>query len=235
MEFDPVEYIHLKDKNLLYLVISKSACTSIKATLGKSYGIFSNLDSGIDIHKNENWTRIFGKVPFGLNECMAFTVVRNPFTRIVSCYLDKVLHEKEKSEEFYYEKYPYSIHPNMSFSDFVKVICSIPDRFADRHFKSQQYTISRYRKPLKYVLKVEYLENDWKKLAGTFQLETELENKNIGKGESSEKEELYFNYYDLNTLEKINKRYKKDIVHFDYQEEYLKLKEFIENRKSVSL
>ncbi len=60
---------------------------------------------------------------------MAF--IRNPWDRLLSCYLQK----KKKNSNWFFERNNLSI--DMTFGEFAKAVCKIPDHESDRHFRSQ--------------------------------------------------------------------------------------------------
>jgi len=72
-----------------------------------------------------------------------FTVVRNPFDRIISVYRD--FFEEGTDKPFIYQNYLGGILPRtLSFDEFVERISRIPDRFKDQHFKPQHLFIYPY-------------------------------------------------------------------------------------------
>ena len=112
IDLDPVEYLVLEDLNLVYVVISKVACTSIKATIGKTINIDYKLDSGLDIHKKNAWHREFGNLKYPYSDYFKFSFVRNPYTRLVSCYIDRVIYKGPNDDfpEYYFDSYPLEYH-----------------------------------------------------------------------------------------------------------------------------
>jgi len=230
-DFDPTEYLILEDKKLIYIVISKSACTSIKTTIGKNYDIVSRTKKGLDIHLNPKWERIFGKLDKKYHEYFIFSFVRNPFTRIVSSYKDRVL-TSESNGSFlsnYFIGYPFRILPNISFQHFVNIISRIPDFLADRHFKSQYYSIHKKKISTSFIGKIEHFGTDWKYIADKFDFNEIIDKKNTtNKSKDIYKE--YYTYYDIISAKKVFKRYKKDILTYGYLEEYHRLINYLENK-----
>ncbi len=229
-DLDPLEYIILPNERLIYLVISKSACTSIKITLGKKYNIFSKSENGLDIHSNPNWIRKFRQINKEFKDYYKFTFVRNPFERLVSCYNDKVIYEEKNKEKkkYYFKDYPYLIKPNISFQEFIDIIIKIPDFLSDRHFRSQSSSIfSNKRININFIGKVENIKKDWENISKKFNFDSKIVHEN--KSLFNKKENYYFQYYNKIIAQKVYKRYKKDIKHFNYEKEYLQLLNFIKN------
>lgn len=228
-DLDPVEYLALDDKKLLYIVISKVACTSIKATIGKNYGIQSNESRGLDIHTKKEWNRIFGKLNKPYSDYFKFTFVRNPFSRLVSCYNDRVI-TKTPDHSYHFKSYPISIPPNISFSDFIHRIVNIPDYLADRHFKSQSYSI--YRNDTitpDFIGKLESLSEDWKKIANLFQLPDTIESLNKGTMKNTPEKLDFRTFYNPQLVAMVYEKYKQDIERFGYQKEYEDIRNFTDN------
>lgn len=67
-------------------------------------------------------------------------LVRNPFHRLVSVYLDLF---DPRATHFSYEAYWFGIlRKEMTFGDFVKTIAAVPEYLRGPHFASQHYIIS---------------------------------------------------------------------------------------------
>ena len=231
-DLDPVEYLALDEKKLLYIVISKVACTSIKATIGKDYGIYSDENLGQDIHSKSGWNRIFGKLTEPYSGYYKFTFVRNPFSRLVSCYNDRVIlaNPDDNMSSYHFKNYPIDIPPNISFSDFIHKVVDIPDYLADRHFKSQSYSIFRSGaiKP-DFIGKLENLSDDWKKIAHNFQLPDTIESLNRGTTKNPTAKVDFRTLYNQELVEMVYTRFKDDFDRFDYQNEYEDIRNFVQN------
>jgi hypothetical protein len=199
--------------------------------LGEKYKIFPILENGMDIHSNPNWIKRFRNIEEKYKNYNKFTIVRNPFERLVSCYNDKVIFDLNNidNNKYYFKNYPIEIAPNISFNKFVKIISKIPDFLADRHFKSQYYSITKKKGILfDFIGKVENIKNDWKLLANQYGFNENLAHKN--KTSFFGLKNKYFEYYDLRTFKRVYKRYKNDIVNLGYEEEYQQLFDYIKNK-----
>ena len=158
-----------------------------------------------------------------------FTFVRNPFSRLVSCYNDRVVLKDMGSYEtcYHFKDYPIEIPPNISFSDFVHRVVDIPDYLADRHFKPQSYSIFRNNTITPdFIGKLESLSEDWKKLANMFELQDTIESLNRGTMKSSQKKLDFRTFYDSQLVAMVYEKYKQDIERFGYQKEYEDIKNF---------
>jgi hypothetical protein len=209
---------HLSVQDLGYVRIPKAANTSISyAMLMKKYSALKE--------KNPDEAQINFLADVNLQSIEEtrvenfFTVVRNPFARLVSVYRDFF---ETKHAEFIYADYLFGILPkNISFAEFVSRINRIPDSLKDQHFKPQHLFIKPYENQ-GIVVK-------------TFQLETasalesflnehgmELTHRNRNSEEYD-----YTQYYNSSLLRQVYEVYEADIKKFAYQQTYLDLKQHL--------
>jgi hypothetical protein len=141
-----------------------------------------------------------------------FTIVRNPFHRLVSVYLDLF---NPKNPHFGYQTYLFGIlKHNMSFAEFVKTISIIPDRLKSGHFIHQINVIKKCGGIEK--IKCFRLEKD------VDQLETFLTSKGIALGHRNKNISDYnfYSYYNMETVALVYSIYKDDVEIFGYEDEY---------------
>ena len=217
---DRVVYFELKDKELVYVVNSKCACSSIKSTLMKSVGVDNNFDNYRDIH---DLGRQFSKNNIHDTKKFYFSFVRNPYERLVSLYVNKFEDRKKiTSVGFEYEFYLGGIlKQSMSFLDFCKTIETIPNELFERHFKPQYLLLKEESAKLGFVGKLENIKDDWSFLVKKYGLEN-LEHHNVSPKYN------YAEYYTVESFEVISRMYKRDVDHFGYQEEENRLKSYLE-------
>lgn len=201
---DPPEYFIFKQKKLIYLVNSKVAQTAITNTCGNSN---KTEYSGIaEKHLGEKKFKLSGEE----QGYFAFTFVRNPFERLASCYQSKYIADREKYNKPYLDFDFYMlgiIRRDRGFENFVKKVARIPDRFSDRHFKSQHALVHREsKKELNFVGRYEKINEDFEKLRGQFDLD-ELPHLN----KSETKKADWRDRYTPELVRLIAKRYRKDL------------------------
>ncbi len=213
-------------KHLIYIRILKSASTSILKellpTIDKNLAGDSLSDEQVDALAFR-----YAKKELNSEEerYSKFALVRNPFHRIVSVYLD--LFDPE-SDHFSYESYWFGIlKSKMSFQEFVETISEIPDFFKGPHFAPQQYILSNIT-PLKNI---SYFRIDKDQEV----LNNFLTKHEINLPHQNKHGELYnyMTFYNTNLVNKVYEIYKQDVMIFDYKAEHNQLLNFIsaqENR-----
>lgn len=140
---------------LIYFPVPKAGNTMLLSALTeieRQTGLaprFSDPRTGEPSHLE--WVRPVGRAAwarvFGFNRgYTTFAVVRNPWARLVSCYLDKVRGELDEQAPGRSEVYDglarYNLvgrvfWPEMTFEQFARRVARIPDFAADPHFRSQ--------------------------------------------------------------------------------------------------
>jgi len=230
-DYDRVEYLVLDDRKMVLIVLSKVACTSIKVAIGKSYGIGRNFESGLDIHTQSGWHKEYGGNHPSYGDNFYAVFVRDPFSRLVSCYKDRILYsgEREGHQDYYFNNYPVELPANISFEEFVERVVEIPAYLADRHFKSQSYSI--YRRSKKnhpdFIGKFETIQDDWSVLARKFGFRETLGQLNPSKPRNAVVESDYRKYYNAKTLALVHDKYSDDVELLGYKDAYLKLRQFV--------
>jgi len=148
---NPHPNVVLQSNKAIYFVIPKVACTSIKATLADH--------AGVEIKDNRVHAAMYSQLSaheiFSTSyvHFFKFAFVRNPWDRLVSCYYSMIEDEcvtdrwtkNGVSRRFLCYKWPKDAGENkremfwggMHLNDFVRALCAISDREADKHFRSQ--------------------------------------------------------------------------------------------------
>lgn len=139
--------------NVAFMGVNRGGSTSILRTLEASFGA----DAVVPTHAND----ALAEHP----DWFAFAFVREPWERVVSCYLHNIWRGRVS-----YSLRRHGFTPRMSFKSFVARICDIPDDRADRHFISQHYRLTHglgaYRPD--FTGRLEAFAEDWARLQAIF-------------------------------------------------------------------
>jgi chondroitin 4-sulfotransferase 11 len=206
----------------MYFPVPKAATSSIKRLIAEMDGRRADGNPHHDITLDRVWAKHASQYA----DYLAFTVVRNPWDRLVSCFTDKVA-GRLTDPTF---RGRYSVHegfarynqifrrelfrPDMSFAEFVRVVAWIPDALADEHFRSQYRMVSTPGGSLltERMIKFEDLH------AGMTELLHELgatafDIEHMHRTRHSD----YRSFYSNQTREQVGRMYMRDIKLFDYQ------------------
>ncbi len=152
------------------------------------------------------------------NNYFKFTIIRNPWSRTVSCYNKRVVNINALKKVYLLSRFK-GLNPNMTFKDFIRWLNTKEgsDERADKHWKSPHKFLMDGNGKIRcdYVGKLESLSSDleiiFQKIGLKFSKEW------IGKKASSYElhkkpaHKDYRDYYDKTTRELIRKRYKEYI------------------------
>lgn len=151
-------------------------------------------------------------------ECF-FTVVRNPFARIVAVYREFF---EQRLVHFIYEDYLFGIvSKDLSFKEFVKLLQLIPESLKDQHLKSQNSFLRFYRRR-NIEVKIFKLEETvaLNTFLSGYGLLLDVLNKSVTPYD-------YRKYYDRETLKVVYHVYSQDISRFGYEGVYEELDKFV--------
>lgn len=218
---DPIEVYYLPNANTFYPIISKSGCTSIKVMLiAKFKPDYKNTFPGIHHVNPAGLTdgeieRLYFKTQRSYTKWtkgkkMIF-VMRDPLSRIYSCYLD-VVSGKNTMYKFpsglnWINKYA----SDLSFDGFIRKVCATPDQFSDRHFRSQSFYLTRSMKSALNSLETLTLK-EYMSRASAKNASDENESIKLNTNNSSISDDLRDR---LLKSEEFNRRYKTDLLLFE--------------------
>ncbi len=179
---DPIEVYYLKEKNLFYPIVSKSGCSTIKQDIIRIYKP-SFCSKFPEIHQVNPSLETNGKVirkyfyskkkynSFckGKNMCL---VIRNPFERVYSCFLDISKNKNTMYEDPSGLTNFFGYNQSITFNKFISKVVITPDRLSDRHFRSQSFYINIPKKNDYSKINIVLLETYSKSAVGSSKLNT---------------------------------------------------------------
>jgi hypothetical protein len=195
---------HLTTNGVSYIRIPKSGSTSASMMmLQKKYPAISQTitEAQINFLADVNTEGAIN------DPAVFFTIVRNPFSRLVSVYRDFI----EKMPGSVYRDYLFGILPaGISFSEFVERIASIPEGLMDPHIRPQ-HRFLRYYEEKKIEVQVFNLEEPEK--LDNFLRPFAMQLPHLNKSAAYD----YRSYYSTQTLGQVREIYGHDISRFGYQ------------------
>ena len=129
--------VHLKS-NSICTWIPKIACSTIRYSIAVDNGAITGPNDFSWIHQNNNTFAANNKEL--LNPSYAFVILRNPFKRLLSFFLDKICSEKSTKEDQSYEhaKSIFNTNNSTTFEEFVSIIYEDPSLISkDIHTRRQ--------------------------------------------------------------------------------------------------
>ena len=139
-----------------------------------------------------------------------FTFVRNPWTRLYSCYLTRVRRRPNR-----YFRY-HGLDRCRNFEDFVLRVCDIPDEQADSHFISQAYLLTYQGRFLPdRVCRFETYADDCRRLRKLIEDRTGRNLLDIPHYYQTDSGE-YRNVYSSVLIDLVGSRYRADCQRFGY-------------------
>jgi dermatan 4-sulfotransferase 1 len=148
------------------------------------------------------------------DEYFLFSFVRNPLTRLYSCYRDKVVNAETRQKRCTLS--PYRIHFGMTFDDFIRRVIQIPDKPADQHFRSlSSFLVHNGELLVDYIGKFENIADDWEVISTRFGLSLPPRNKRVS-GSKVSMEDIPLS---TASLELVITHYAQDLDTFGYRSE----------------
>lgn len=138
-----------------------------------------------------------------------FSFVRNPWDRIVSCWLSKFVNYHDPAHPDLPGVRDPELSLNTTFEEFVRFVYKTPDTRADCHFKSMHTFLPKGC----CIGKVENLQDDFDLIRKRLKLPM-YDVPHINK---TQKPKRWRNYYTDELKELVGERYKKDVVLYGYR------------------
>ncbi len=213
------------DESLVYLRIPKSGSSSIISYLLR-YSIGGGLfmDDSLDAIER---LAFYHKSNYKLSAnagIKVFTVVRNPFARLVSAYLNSF--DSDYSYRQHYGCYLFGIvRPHFTFTEFINCISLIPKIALMDSLTPQTEIIARSNIPGE--LRIFKIEKDMDEVAKFLQVK-EIPIKKLNMSSTYD----FRNFYTRQTLRVAYELYANDVVAFDYDKEFRELETFVAKKEA---
>lgn len=158
----------------VYFETPKVACSTIKLTLQSIEG--KTLSDSKDLHVKEKSSLLspFGLSPLEFTKCLRsndyfrFSFVRNPITRVLAAYLNKIDHPFQRNHKRIYLKYVKQFGVNefrhISFNDFLFEINAMPRKELNSHWCPQSLLLSIDNINYNFIGKFENFDQDLNEL-----------------------------------------------------------------------
>ena len=211
--------------NYLYVETPKAGCSSIKMTLQRMELDLPDFyrEDFEDIH-NRNFSPLLKASQVGsfdrfLNRpnLFKFCFVRNPYTRLLSAYLEKIKSNKPQKKDIlqHLGRNIQQLNTPVSFTEFVEVICEQPIANLNDHWNIQYYQTFQNAIKYDFIGKVENFDRDFAFVLNTV-------NKDYQKYVSKEQrhasgaDERLSAYYTPALIAKVRDKYALDFEYFGY-------------------
>lgn len=217
--------ISLKNR-YVYIETPKVACSSLKDLLIQTEYLGTEYRRNYDVHERQRSPLIqLSQLPASQGaEILAdptwfrFAFVRNPFTRALSAYLDKVVRNRPEKRVLLTAigrgKDP--IETELSFIDFLRAIEAQEDFAIDAHFRPQfQVLLCRYVS-YHFIGAFEKLDSDVGYLCQRLDVEGAVKLKSVGAHETNAAK-LLDQYYGDEEIAAVRRIYYADFKYFGYQ------------------
>lgn len=223
----PTRYIVSDEHRFVYFVVQKVACSSIKTAL---LPLFDFEESGPRLVREDQTTAVhplFTESRYQLqnreflnglengryDSYFKFSFVRNPWDRLVSCYLQKLDPEGQHVRKRYLGL---TLREGASFRQFAEAVCEVSDEEANSHFRSQHVALYNEDGELlpDFTGRFENLQEDFA-LVGAKIGAPRLELPHLTPS-LSRKGRYYRDFYDAELEERVGERFRKDIELFGY-------------------
>ncbi len=196
------------EDRLIWIAVEKVASMQMHAAMTRMLGIDFNQWERCSIDSIEQVARMDGY--------FRFAFVRNPWARLFSCYMDKIVGPSIREHQpFILERFGFS--PGIPFERFVQGVAGIDDAEADDHFRGQFYTLSwQGELVVDYVGRFENLPRDWDIVRDSHGL-PELPFAPVNTNRPRFDFDYHKPHYTPELIEIVAERYADDIRHFGYE------------------
>ena len=228
VSFARINYLtHIDDRRkVVYIETPKVACTSIKKFMMDQYvdGTFNLYNRG-DVHDrkvsplrqiselpSKDVSRIFG------SEYKRFSFVRNPFSRLLSGYLDKIVtNDYERNRHL--PLLGFDLEDRPTLLEFLERIARIDNSVRDIHFATQSSLLMLDNVYYDFIGRFENFDADFSRLKRKYYPGNypKIDYKEFGMGHASNANSKIKEYFGTAEIDLVLEVYREDFQEFDYQ------------------
>lgn len=151
-------------RNAIYLNNPKAGCSSIKRTVMEYENSVGNtnirIESGEDIHPRNADIFDYSISRYRAGCEFIFSFVRNPFSRVLSVYLDKIKNDRSEAMEFK-RRVGFPEDQPLNLDEFLDGLNHLSSEQDDPHWRPQYDNLLSGKMPLHYIGYVESFEEDF--------------------------------------------------------------------------
>lgn len=201
--------------DLVYVNNPKVACSSIKLTLQQAELADPAYSPATSVHDHEaspllTYPEVQGQEAAALAGRFVFSFVRNPYTRLRSVYLNKIVQPQKQGK--FRRTAGFAPEDCPPFADFVHAVCAQDPLQQNPHWRLQALNLSVDQIRFDMLGRLETFATDWARLASTRDLPAKpsFAGKRTGSGPQAE---LTF---DAAMIRAVAAAYGPDFEHFGY-------------------
>ena len=189
-------FLHTISSNIIWYLTPKCGSRTLLQVFGENKIIFP--------------TEKYNQVPNFAKNYFSFSIVRNPWDRLVSCWMQKII-TQEPTEEQFRKGIRWELnYQKPSFKDFIRIISDDENITKDRHWDLYFNIIPV--SDIDFIGRFENLQHDFNIICDKIKIpQQKLPHKN------KTKHKHYTEYYDDETKQIVAEKYAKDIEYFEYK------------------
>ena len=203
----------------VYLNNPKAGCSTVLTSLWRAHDKLLGIDTFRSTPHRTEQSPFIREPPAltafidELREARWFSVVRNPYTRVLSAYLDKFLGDRDPNVlRPFRVRYGWPAEREPTFSEFLRIIVEDGPETLDPHFRPQTHLLLLPYTPIDFVGHVERMHEaeQWmNQMCSEIQVR---DHRPHATGANSKLQE----HYDTTTVELVQRLYEDDFATFGY-------------------
>lgn len=212
-----------KSCSLVYTSIPKAGCTTIQTILANAWAqsVGKKLIRNSHTPKGQEYLIYWnspGRPPIQdlLEKCYFFTVSRNPYSRVLSAWMDKVKGASKEGIAFA-EKFKIADPTNISFEKFIDLLMQCNKETFDHHWATQSSICNFDKVPYTHIGNLESLPDSINWINEHLPFPPISEDARFASHSTGSAKKLS-NYYTQSIQEKVYSLYEEDFENFGYSE-----------------